>query len=89
MGYAADIICRAATPQFSIFNFGLFPDHFSDGLFYFAAGDHEFVAAGGAAEAEVHADAQNQPCFSAAGMFFLQFQNVIELDIHDAVPFCG
>lgn len=58
------------------------PNNFFNAFFHFFAWDHDFVPAGRTAESKVHANPQNQPSFSSAGMFLLQFQNIVEPNIH-------
>ena len=48
----------------------------------FAAGTHDLVAAAGAAQAEVRADAQDEPALGATGMSFFHDEDIADADVH-------
>ena len=62
---------------------------FFDLALEFLAGTHNFVAAAGAAELEVGADAQHLPGLGTAGVFLLQNKYVSDTNIHNNYLRCG
>ena len=60
--------------------------HLANIFFCFKPGYHDLMTASHTFESKIRTGSQNQPALFSAGMLFLHYQNVVELNIHIYLP---